>query len=468
MSLMQYRILIIDDEKIVANSIKRVLEQPDREIYTATTYQEAKKLLDQISIDLILLDYKLGQTNGLAVLDELAELYPDILVIMITAYGNIEIAVKAMKYGAYDFIQKKEEPEFIRFTVQRALEKLRLKKEVENLRFAWLNEQRVPQIISESRQMKELIGLAREYAQSDTTVLITGETGTGKNLLAKFIHFNSNRFEKQLVSINCPAIPHELIESELFGYETGAFTGANKKGKQGLLERANFGTLFLDEIGDLNLDLQSKLLHILETKEYFRVGSVSPTKVDVRFIAATNSNLQARVEQKQFRMDLYYRLNVAELSIPPLRERKEDILPLSKIFIEELNRKFNKSVSEISADLRQYLLSAPWYGNVRELRNFIERAMLLKKNNKLELCDVTGPLQMTTGNSQTSSADGHFLLNISIEESKNLLHQAQIQLIEQALKSTGNNVTKTAELLGIPRTTLNHYLQKFNISRDLK
>lgn len=462
---MQYRILIIDDEKIVVNSTKRVLEKADWEIYTATTYEGAKKLLEQMPIDLILLDYKLGATNGLTVLDEITEHYPDTVVIMITAYGNIEIAVQAMKSGAYDFIQKKEQPEFIRFTVQRALENLRLKKEVENLRLAWREQYQVPHIITESPSMKKLLTLAGEYAQSDTTVLITGETGTGKNLLAKYVHLNSHRFEKQFVPINCTAIPRELMESELFGYDTGAFTGASKKGKQGLLEQANYGTLFLDEIGDLNLDLQSKLLHILETKEYFRVGSVNPTKVDVRFIAATNSNLEERVKKKQFRMDLYYRLNVAELPIPPLRERKEDILPLTKYFIDEFNRKFNKSVSQISDELQQFLFSAPWYGNVRELRNFIERAMLLKKNNRLELSDFAAPVQAASGTHSVPSEHTQFSVHVNADGNKNLLHQAHIQMIEQALQLASNNVTQAAALLGIPRTTLNHYLRRFKISR---
>ncbi|HFE63677.1 MAG TPA: sigma-54-dependent Fis family transcriptional regulator, partial [Caldithrix sp.] len=257
---MHFNILILDDEKLVCNSIKRILEDKEKTVFVSQDYKTAKSILQSKQIDLVLLDYKLGESDGISVLRDLKEENPALMVIMITAFGNIEIAVEAMKLGAYDFIQKKEEPAFIRFTVQRALDTLRLRKEVNELRLSCIREERVPEIISASSQMKKLLALSREYAVSDTTVLITGETGTGKNLLAQFIHLNSDRFGKAFVSINCAAIPHELLESELFGYERGAFTGARAAGKPGLLEQANGGTLFLDEISDLDHDLQGKLL----------------------------------------------------------------------------------------------------------------------------------------------------------------------------------------------------------------
>ena len=458
---MHFNILILDDEKLVCNSIKRILEDKEKTVFVSQDYKTAKSILQSKQIDLVLLDYKLGESDGISVLRDLKEENPALMVIMITAFGNIEIAVEAMKLGAYDFIQKKEEPAFIRFTVQRALDTLRLRKEVNELRLSCIREERVPEIISASSQMKKLLALSREYAVSDTTVLITGETGTGKNLLAQFIHLNSDRFGKAFVSINCAAIPHELLESELFGYERGAFTGARAAGKPGLLEQANGGTLFLDEISDLDHDLQGKLLHVLEQSEFFRIGALNPTKVDVRFIAATNSNLQEKVEQKEFRIDLYYRLNVANLSIPPLRERTDDIVPLAKYFIEEFNRKFNKSVNAISEEAQEMLVSMPWTGNIRELRNMIERAMLLKKNNTLELSDFQGPVMMREKLLQPT--DALFTVQLNPQNGENLFHQSQRQLIVQALQITNRNRSKAAQLLGIPRTSLNFYMKKYNI-----
>ncbi|NIV71833.1 response regulator, partial [Candidatus Saccharibacteria bacterium] len=388
---MQFQILILDDEEMVCKSLKRVLEDKEKKVFFATSIKEGLEILKSCPIDLILLDYRLRDSDGITVLKEIREIYPEAMIIMITAYGNIEIAVEAMKLGAYDFIQKKEDANFIRFTVKRALDTLRLKKEVEELRQACQQEMRLPHIIAVSSKMQHLLDLAREYAKTDSTVLITGETGTGKGLLSQYIHMHSNRFNAPFVSINCAAIPHELLESELFGYEKGAFTGANQKGKIGLIEKANGGTLFLDEVSELTPDLQTKLLHVLETREFFRVGAVEPSTVDVRFIAATNANLMERVQNNQFRMDLYYRLNVATLPIPPLRKRQQDILPLTKHFIDEFNKKFNKTVDTIAPNAERFLNSSSWYGNVRELRNMVERAMLLKKDSVLQLQDFMGP-----------------------------------------------------------------------------
>ncbi len=256
---MIFNILILDDEKIVCNSIKRILEDSEKSVFTANIVSEAEDILKNKSIDLLLLDYKLGEEDGISVLENIKDKFPDLTVIMITAYGNIDIAVKAMKLGVYDFIQKKEDPTFIRFTIQRTLDNLRLKKEVDNLKAAFNKNACMPRIIAVSKSMTEILELAREFAKSDSTVLIEGETGTGKNLLAEYIHFHSPRFDQAFIPINCAAIPAELIESELFGYEKGAFTGAHQQGKQGLIERANNGTLLLDEIGELSPKLQTKL-----------------------------------------------------------------------------------------------------------------------------------------------------------------------------------------------------------------
>lgn len=461
---MKFNILVLDDEEIVCKSLKRILEDPEREVFIALNVETMREILKTTPMDLILLDYRLSENNGLNVLGEIRKDYPDILVIMITAYGNIDIAINALKMGAYDFIQKKEEADFIRYTVRRALDTLRLKKEVEELRSACRKEMSSEEIIAVSTPMKNILNLAREYAKTDSTVLISGETGTGKGLLAQFIHLNSNRFNAPFIRINCAAIPHELLESELFGYEKGAFTGANQKGKIGLIERANDGTLFLDEISELTLDLQTKLLHVFEQKEILRVGSVKPIKVDVRFITATNADLQQQVAQKQFRKDLYYRLNVASLYIPPLRERKEDILPISKHFIEEFNEKFNKDVKQISPEAEKLLTTANWQGNIRELRNAIERAMLLKTDSVLKLVDFLEARPSAANiSSYNVGTEGVFRANLTPASGGNLLHEAQKQIIQQALEMSNFNHTQAAKLLGIPRTSLNFCIKRFGI-----
>ncbi len=456
---MQFKILILDDEKLVCNSMKRIIEDKEKKVYSTQTFSDAEKLLNDDSIDLMLLDYKLGDKDGIHILKEVRDKHPDVSVIMITAHGNIDIAVEAMRCGAYDFIQKKGDPEFIRLTVERTLDNLRLKKEVEELRNSQFKSVCLPRIVTVSKAMQSTVELAGEFAKSDATVLVEGETGTGKNLLAEYIHYQSFRFSGPLVTINCSALPSELIESELFGYEEGAFTGARQKGKPGLIEQAHGGTLFLDEISELAFDLQTKLLHVLEKNEFYRIGAVNPSKVDIRFIAATNANLDELVNQKKFRMDLYYRLNIAAIKIPPLRSRSEDILPLTKSFVDEFNGKFNKSVTTISADAKSYLSTATWPGNVRELRNLIERAILLKKDTTLCLEDIINPVTRSIHPPETS----HFLLNLNIENGKNLLHEAERQLIFQALHMTGNNISRAAQLLGIPRTTLNFYITRFGI-----
>lgn len=456
---MQFQILILDDEPLVCNSIKRVLESKERIIFIAHNIDEARKIFAEQEIDLLLLDYKLDEKDGLAVLEELRADYPDLSVIMITAHGNIDVAVKAIKLGAYDFIQKKVSPEFIRFNVQKALDNLRLKKEVEQLKKSYLSDRALPEIIANSPAMKNVVAMADEFAKSDSTVLINGETGTGKSLIAEYIHHQSIRFNKPFVAINCSAIPADLIESELFGYEKGAFTGARQQGKKGLIEEANGGTLFLDEIGDLSLEMQSKLLHVLEKNEFHRVGAVRPTKVDVRFIAATNADLNEKVKDKTFRMDLFFRLNVATLHIPPLRERKQDIIPLAKVFINRFNHKFHKNVSRISPEVESYLISAYWQGNVRELRNHIERAILLKKNEELVLKDFSA-LSLYEQNSFQEQNPGMFNISLNPDSEKNLLHEAQKKLIEQALAITGQNKSKAAQILGIPRTSLNSCIQR--------
>ncbi|MBN2366357.1 MAG: sigma-54-dependent Fis family transcriptional regulator [Calditrichaeota bacterium] len=460
---MKFKILILDDEQIVCNSLQRILENKETDIFTSRETAEARRIICEREIDLVLLDYKLKNENGLNFLKEIREEHPEMPVIMITAFGNVDLAVEAMKSGAFDFIQKNQEPEFIRFTVKRTLENLRLRKEVQELRKSCLEENNLPEIVTVSSAMQKTLELANEFAKTDVTILITGETGTGKNLVGNYIHAKSMRFHQAYVSINCAAIPRELMESELFGYEKGAFTGAHERGKKGLIEQANKGTLFFDEIGELSPDLQGKLLHVLEENKYFKIGSVEPSSVDVRFIAASNTDLEEAVAEKKFRMDLFYRLNVAHIHIPPLRERKEDIIILAKFFIEEFNKKFNKTINDFTPEAQRFLESLSWPGNVRELKNLLERAVLLKKDNVLRLEDFGDGQMKQKGYHKDETFPSMLSLDLNNPGKDNLLNTAQKMIIEQALDYADHNRSRAARLLKIPRTTLNFYIRKHEI-----
>ena len=458
---MKFKILLIDDEKLVCNSIKRLLTDGEKEIFTALNIDEARNILRLKPIDLILLDFKLGSIDGITVLKEIKEYYPQISVVMLTAHGTIDLAVTAMKNGAYDFIQKEENTIVLQHIVEKALDNQRLRKEVEKLRLENQENTKLPIIISNSPKMSEAVNLAKNYSDTDSTVLITGATGTGKTLLARYIHSQSSRFNNTFSTINCTAIPSELIESELFGYEAGAFTGAQQKGKVGLMEQANNGTLVLDEIGDMSLDLQTKLLHVIENREFYRVGGTRVKKINVRFIATTNSDLVDMVKTKMFRSDLFYRLNVATLEMPALRDRCEDILPLTKLFIEEYNKLFNKTVTKIDPKMEIFLKSSEWPGNIRELKNFIERSILLIKSDTLKI-ENSQKINTVLMHKLSEVQSSTFNLHINPEPDTNLFHIAQKQLIDQALELTKYNHTKAAKILGIPRTSLNYYIKRYN------
>lgn len=455
---MEFTTLILDDEKLVCNSIRRILTSKENTVLTANTYAEAKEILLNTDIDLLLLDYKLKEIDGLTVLKKLRVLYPQLNIIILTAYATVDLAVEAMKLGAFDFIQKEQSAEVIRYTVLRALDQQRLCKEVEELRSQCNENIGIPDIIAVSKEMKSVLQLAQDYSQTEVTILISGETGTGKNLVAKYIHLHSPRFNQPFINVNCAAIPGNLMESELFGYERGSFTGARKDGKPGLIEQAHGGTLLLDEIGEMNIDLQTKLLHVLENGEFFRIGATKPTKINVRFIACSNARLLELIEKNRFRSDLFYRLNVAHIHIPALRERRLDILPLAKYFTDHFNNVFNKQINNINEKVESYLLTSTWSGNVRELNNYIERGVLLAKNKQLELKNMICP---EDNNGETHEDDSAtFILRISPQPNVNLLHAAQDQLIKQTLDMTEQNRTSAAKILGIPRTTLTHYIKR--------
>jgi two-component system response regulator AtoC len=455
---MRFKILVIDDEPILRNSLGIALGAAGYEVTTSGTGEEGLEILRRENPDLVLLDHWLPGIKGHDVLRQIKERDPEIPVIIMTAQGSIELAVNSMKIGAFDFLVKPFDLDQIEALVRKGLDRVRLKKEVEWLRAQYQERFRSGGIIGVSQKMKDVLGLAEKLAQSsETTVLIEGETGTGKELLAEYIHFLSSRSSFPFIPINCGAIPKDLFESELFGYEKGAFTGALEKGKMGKVESAEKGTLFLDEVGELSPSAQVKVLRVLEEKEYFKVGGIEKKKADVRIIAATNKDLEAEVKKGNFRDDLYFRLNVVRLFIPPLRDRREDILPLFKFFMERFNEQFKKGFVKISEEAEERILAYPWSGNIRELRNTVERIILLEKGD-------------TILGKHLSFLSGKEGLSEDIAQSKPIIPPQGIILDEvekgyilEALKMKKGNKFQTAKLLGISRSALIYRMEKYGI-----
>ncbi len=450
-----YSILIVDDEVLTLNNLRKALEQDEYEIFLADSGEKALEIINKNKPHIVLLDLMLPGIDGIEVLKKIKENEEEIIVIMMTAYEIFEKAIEAMKIGAYDYLLKPFKISELRHTIQRALETLSLKIKVlehyENERGKYY----FGKIIAESQKMKDAITIAKKVSLSDkTTVLLQGESGTGKELLAKAIHYHSQRAENPIVEINCATIPENLMESELFGYEPGAFTDAKKR-KEGLIETADKGTLFLDEIADLPLNLQAKLLKVLEESTFTRLGGNKPIKVDIRIIAATNKNLYKETELGNFREDLFYRLNVVPITIPPLRERIEDIIPLTLYFIQELNKELKKSFKGISKEASLSLINYPWPGNVRELRNIIERIMSLHTADEILLSHLPVEIRNYKKLQKIEVIDNydnstHF---ITLEELENLY-------IEKVLQFTNYNKTQAAKILGIHPTSLFRKLKR--------
>jgi len=455
---MRFRILVIDDEPVLRNSLEVALKVPGHDIVTAQSGEEGFELFRKEKPDLILLDHWLPGINGDEVLRLIREIDAEIPVIIMTAQGSIELAVNSMKMGAFDFLVKPFDLEQLEILVQKGLERIRLRKEVEWLRAQYREKFRIG-IIALSPEMKHVLDLAEKVARgTDTTVLIEGETGTGKELLAEYIHFLSPRSGFPFIPLNCGAIPKDLFESELFGYEKGAFTGASEKGKTGKVEAAEKGTLFLDEVVDLTPAAQVKVLRVLEEKEYFKVGGVERKTADVRIIAATNRDLESEVEKGCFRGDLYFRLNVVKLSIPPLRSRREDILPLFRFFIERFNEQFNKRFLGIDGDAEQQLLAYPWPGNVREVRNTVERIVLLEKGDRV-LGTHLSSLSQKPGD-RKEPGEGPFLALRGVT-----LDEVEKDCIREALRIKRGNKVQAAKFLGITRSALLYRMGKYGIAK---
>ena len=453
------RILVVDDEAFIRENLLRILEEDQYIFYGAGDGAEALKLAEANEIDLVLLDLNLGMTSGLDVLKHLRELDPDIMVIIITGYGTVESAVQALKMGAYDYIKKPFKADAIRLIVRLALKARSLQREIRRLQRSGGEANRNPtNMIGRSEALRNVIRQVEEVAQHENaTVLITGESGTGKELVAHAIHDLSPRTSQPFIEINCGSLPFNLLESELFGHEKGAFTDAYSR-KIGLFEEANGGTVFLDEIGEMDMTLQVKLLRVLEDRRIRRLGGNRNIDIDVRVVAATNCDLSEAIKEKTFREDLFYRLNVFPIYIPPLRERRIDIPLLLANFIENYSRQFNKAVPEVSTEALSMLCSYRWPGNVRELRNVVERLCIMNR------AETITPQMLPQEISGIKAAEAQNNLGVLPPGGVNLeaaIEQLEKNLISQALEASGGNVAKTARLLQTARGTLRYKLEKY-------
>jgi DNA-binding NtrC family response regulator len=448
-----FSLFVVDDEDIARQGVNLALKQ-HYDVKGFGTAEDALAAIPGQVPDLILLDISLPGMTGIEALEKIKKDYAQVLVIMITAFEDVQTVVSAMKLGAYDYIVKPLDMNGLIITVRNALETIALKKEIQLLQEKYLKKN-LPVIVGESKPIKEVLATVSMAAQSvDTPVLILGETGCGKELIAQTIHYRSPLFKGPLVTVNCAAIPKELIESELFGYEKGAFSGADAAGKAGLVEEAADGTLFLDEVGDLSREAQAKLLRFLESGEYFRVGGTRKHKVKTRVVSATNKDLLAMSQdQDKFRLDLYYRLAVVKLEVPPLNQRKEDIVPLTKFFLEKFTKKFRKSFTGLTPEAAETLHNYPWTGNVRELRNLIERAVLLGSGTRLDIkqlgIDVTPPAAVA----QPLSKSPECLPNLTADgvDLPAIITSIEKWYFEQALDLASGNASKASKLLNISR-----------------
>ncbi len=445
------RILVVDDETNIRHSLQKVLEREGYIVHTAETAEEALELLEKQTIQVVLSDQKLPGMSGLDLLRQIKETSPSTEVILITGYGTVETAVEAMKEGAYDFINKPFKCIMITKAVAKALEKQALSEENRYLRSRLLEPIQPENIIAKSPAMKKIMALVRRVAPLVSTVLITGESGTGKEVIARAIHQMSPRRNKQFVAINCGAIPENLLESELFGHVKGSFTGAVRD-KEGFFKVASGGTLFLDEIGNVPVNLQVKLLRAIEEKAIIPVGGTQPIPVDIRIIAATNMNLEKEVETGRFREDLFYRLNVVGIELPPLRERQEDILPLAHYFIQKNNKILGKSIRGLTPEAEDVLLHYPWKGNIRELENVIERAMILCDQPLLKREDL--PANMC------SAADPEMLFDGNL---KKAVRRFERKFILRTLFKTKNNKKVAAGKLGLSLSSLYRKMAELGI-----
>ena len=449
------KVLIVDDEKLIRWSLRQKLSEWKLEVIDAEDGKSALQMAEEETPDLVMLDVRLPDQKGTDVLKEFKKKRPDLPVIMITAFGVIDDAVTAMRRGAYDFITKPIDYTKLQSTIKNALETVSLKKEIAFYKEKEKKRFDLSQIVASSEKMHDVLEMVKKIAESETSIiLLQGESGTGKDLLAQAIHTLSRRKQSSYLAINCSAIPENLLESELFGYEKGAFTDA-KQQKKGLVELADEGTLFLDEISTLNLNLQAKLLRFLETHTFKRVGGLKDIEVDIRVIVATNQDLEEASLEGKFRKDLFYRLNVCPVYIPPLRERKDDIKVLAKYFISQYNLKFRKNIKGLQKDAQKLFFEYEWPGNVRELKNALERAMIFEDDSFISTQYL--PIRLNGSSSfQKRSFEELSGKNLSLPEMEK-------KLLVKALNQANGNKTEAARLLNITRDTLRYKIKKLNI-----
>jgi DNA-binding NtrC family response regulator len=455
---MSRRILIVDDEKLIRWSLSERLKKEGFEVSEAEDGVSATKALVLGTPDLALFDLKLPDTDGITLLRQALERTPDLPVIIVTAYSSIDTAVEAIKIGAYDYLTKPFNLDDLVLTVRRALETSTLRRESEDRLREARERWGIQNVIGLSKPMKEILSLVRKVSVSEAaTVLLRGESGTGKDVIARAIHVESKRARAPFMNITCTAIADTLLESELFGHEKGSFTDA-KAQKKGLFEIADGGTVFLDEIGDMSPPLQGKLLRVLEEKAFRRVGGTQDLRVDVRVIAATNRDLEQAIRERAFREDLFYRLNVIQIAIPPLRERRDDVPPLVEHMLRHFNREFRRAFKGVTPEGLAKLQSHSWPGNVRELRNVLERACLLASGDALAADDLV------LGRPVTGAASGGGD-PFTLPPGGLVIEDLEKSLVQQALKRTGGNQTKAAELLGISRDQLRYRMEKHGLGK---
>jgi two-component system, NtrC family, response regulator AtoC len=459
-------VLIVDDEQVLAGAMSDYLGRHGYAVDIESSGEEALKIIDREPPDIVVLDYRLPRMDGLEVLRRIKEARPEVEVIILTAHGSVEGAVEAMKVGAFDYLSKPLDLEELRLVVNKALHSVRQTQELDYLRSRVDPENPSREIVGTSESIMRVKRLIEQIAAIEATsgkeapaILITGETGTGKELVARSVHAKSPRAKKPFVEINCAAIPDNLLEAELFGYEKGAFTDA-KTAKIGLFEAADGGTLFLDEMGSLNLSLQAKLLKAIEEKSVRRLGSVQSRHFDVSLVAATNQPLEQAIQEKSFREDLYYRLKVLEIHLPPLRERGDDPVLLANHFVRLHTRRYNRGEKHLADSAKFVVANYGWPGNVRELSNVMERAVLLKAGNAIEPGDLALTAQSPNVPSGIRSGEG----TLTIDLSKGVvLEELERSIIENVLGRTGWNRTKAAQLLGLSRETLRYRIEKYNL-----